>query len=504
MKINRHSIHSGLLALAISALAISSSLAQMNYQGRLTDANGNNLANGQYTIEFRLFNEAGVETWGPYTTDGTAANGKGPRVDLVDGRFNTVIGNLDTTSRKFSDGFNGEEKRYLQIKVGNNPAITPRQLLLPAPIAAYATKAKTAESAQSLSNGSGASPLNVDFTNGRVGVGTTTPSQKLDVNGNAQVSGKLMLPNTSAGGAAGLIQLGSSHIHSYGTNNLFAGNSAGNFTMTGSDNVGIGRQALINNTTANENTAIGHSAMESNSTGANNTGIGRGALLGNTIGSDNIALGRFAGSQLNTGSNNIAIANSGAAGASNTIWLGTEGTHTKTILAGNVGIGTTGSPGAKLDVNGDVIVQGTINGEFPPFRFEMGSDTGSAQSVVVESDTMEKYMGDGDGCRIRYLFRRDSNDELFVEDQVLYCEPRGIGPSLEAGLRGVTKVIEGTDRQWILDTASKFLVSYAAPAVNVRNFDFGGNEAVYRNGDKYKLKFTCTAGYSATVIIYDN
>jgi len=34
------------------------------------------LANGQYTIEFRLFTEAGVETWGPYTTDGTGANGK--------------------------------------------------------------------------------------------------------------------------------------------------------------------------------------------------------------------------------------------------------------------------------------------------------------------------------------------------------------------------------------------------------------------------------------------
>ncbi len=187
MKAKRTPALLGLLSLAISILATSSSLAQMNYQGRLTDSTGENLTNGQYTIAFSMYDEAGVLKWGPYTTDGPANQGSGSRVEVFDGRFNTVIGNLDLTGRKLSEGFNGLEKRYLQIKVGNNPPITPRQLLLPAPIALYAPLAGHATTATSVGNGSGSSPLTVDFNSGNVGVGTSTPSKTLHVfDGNSQ------------------------------------------------------------------------------------------------------------------------------------------------------------------------------------------------------------------------------------------------------------------------------------------------------------------------------
>ncbi len=178
MKAKRTPTLLGLLSLAISLLATSSSLAQMNYQGRLTDSTGENLPNGQYTIAFSMYDEAGLLKWGPYTTDGTANQGSGPRVEVVDGRFNTVIGNLDPTGRKLSEGFDGLEKRYLQIKVGNNPAITPRQLLLPAPIALYAPLAGHALTATSVGNGSGSSPLTVDFNSGNVGIGTSNPTEE--------------------------------------------------------------------------------------------------------------------------------------------------------------------------------------------------------------------------------------------------------------------------------------------------------------------------------------
>ncbi len=70
------------------------------------------------------------------------------------------------------------------------------------------------------------------------------------------------------------------------------------------------------------------SALYSNTTGDENTASGDNALSGNTTGSYNIALGFFAGSNLTTGSNNIDIGNTGVAGESNTIRIGTTGAQT--------------------------------------------------------------------------------------------------------------------------------------------------------------------------------
>ena len=129
--------------LGAAALVPTAALAQMNYQGLLTDSSGNPLPDGQYTLEFRLFTLAtsGAEVWGPYTTDGNATAGKGPRVDLVAGRFNAILSAADAAGRTLANALSGT--RFLQIKVGTNPAITPRQQLLAAPKALLADRADT-------------------------------------------------------------------------------------------------------------------------------------------------------------------------------------------------------------------------------------------------------------------------------------------------------------------------------------------------------------------------
>ena len=93
--------------------------------------------------------------------------------------------------------------------------------------------------------------------------------------------------------------------------------------------------ALLSNTTGGSNTATGRGALRGNTTGDSNTATGRGALNMNTTGSSNIALGYLAGTNLTTGDNNIDIGNLGvAADESNTIRIGTQGTQTKTFIAG--------------------------------------------------------------------------------------------------------------------------------------------------------------------------
>jgi endosialidase-like protein len=168
-------------------------------------------------------------------------------------------------------------------------------------------------------------------------------------------------------------------------NNVFLGPFAGNSTMTGNSNTGVGLftlnsltsgsfntatglEALLSDNTGSYNTAFGSLALENNTggatnaavgasalagtqTGTANTGVGFQSLLGNidgnfnvaigwdalsTIasGDDNIAIGVQAAVNLTSGSDNIHIGNPGLATESNTIRIGTGGTHNLFFVAG--------------------------------------------------------------------------------------------------------------------------------------------------------------------------
>ena len=69
-------------------------------------------------------------------------------------------------------------------------------------------------------------------------------------------------------------------------------------------------------------------------TGSRNTAVGQAALSLNTTGNSNIAVGFSAGSKISSGNNNIDIGNTGVAGDSTRIRIGTSGTQTTTFIAG--------------------------------------------------------------------------------------------------------------------------------------------------------------------------
>ncbi len=127
---------------------------------------------------------------------------------------------------------------------------------------------------------------------GNVGIGTTDPSEKLDINGNINI------PTTSSTAGQLLIN-GNRYFHAYSPvnadTNLFLGYESGNFTMagTGADasyNVGIGRESLLSLASGSFNTAQGAFSLQSNATGSYNTAQGYAALY-NTTGSYNTAIG---------------------------------------------------------------------------------------------------------------------------------------------------------------------------------------------------------------------
>jgi microcystin-dependent protein len=108
----------------------------MNFQGQVLGATGSPLATGDYTLTFQIFDaaEGGNVIWGPQTLDGAGSVGHGPKIPVVDGYFNVILGPVDTASRPLTGAFLGAT-RFLEIKVGTNNPISPRQQILSAPYA---------------------------------------------------------------------------------------------------------------------------------------------------------------------------------------------------------------------------------------------------------------------------------------------------------------------------------------------------------------------------------
>ncbi len=104
-----------------------------------------------------------------------------------------------------------------------------------------------------------------------------------------------------------IIKGGFSFMQNFGVDNTFLGINAGNFTMTGSENVGIGRQALSSETSGADNVAVGAFALPGNTSGTNDVAVGAFALVNNTIGSENSALGSFTLASNTGGSGNVAV-----------------------------------------------------------------------------------------------------------------------------------------------------------------------------------------------------
>jgi hypothetical protein len=179
-----------LLTITIMLCVVRSGIAavpgSINYQGYLTDTGGNPVADGGYDITFTIYDSAtaGNSKW---TEDRT--------VTTSDGLFSVLLGSLT----QIPDSVFNSDERYLGIKLRGDPELVPRTRLVTASYSFHAAKADTAEYAlASAGAGSGGWTKNGNIVHltdpdDTVGIGTSTPTTKLEVAGHARITGKLAI-----------------------------------------------------------------------------------------------------------------------------------------------------------------------------------------------------------------------------------------------------------------------------------------------------------------------
>jgi hypothetical protein len=243
--------------------------------------------------------------------------------------------------------------------------------------ALYSNTTGTSNSAQ------GAYALNFNTTGsynsaqGQAALYSNTTGTQNSAQGQAALYSNTTGTQNSAQGAYAL------YSNTTGTNNSAQGQAALYSNTTGTNNSAQGQTALRFNTTGTQNSAQGVNALYANTTGSNNSAQGYAALYTNTTGSNNSAqgynAGRFiadgttanatSGTSLYLGAYTKALADGGAnetvigynaiGAGSNSVTIGNTAV-TKTILQGNVGIGTS-TPSQVLSVQGNGLFSGNIN-----------------------------------------------------------------------------------------------------------------------------------------------
>lgn len=225
-----------------------------------------------------------------------------------------------------------------------------------------------------------------DEVNNRLGLGTTTPNQQLELTKSIRIvdttasdggviykgtvaflhnfkhpTGSTAIPtgyNIFLGGA-GNFTMGSGatsvneasyntgigyqslYANTLGLHNSAIGYWAMRLNTTGQSNVAVGNYALGENSTGTHNVAIGYNALKLNTTGRFNFGLGTNALATQTTATDNTAIGYFA-MGISTGSNCIAIGREALKNttASYNFAIGTEALKANTSGTDNMAIGT--------------------------------------------------------------------------------------------------------------------------------------------------------------------
>ena len=291
-----------------------------------------------------------------------------------------------------------------------------------------------------------------------VGIGTTTPEEKLHVDGGYILADNFQTKedqdNTFVGIDSG------KNISSSGTENVFIGHSAGREATTGKYNLAIGNSAMLSNTKTSYNIAIGKGSLSSFNPDATNT--------------HNTAIGVWALSNLPAGTHNVAIGN-GAMESPRDI------SHNLVSVTSNVAVGTSAlnsNPGSNSVAIGTAALSGAESTGYTPtggFNVAVGSQSGA--SSAGEKNV---YLGYGSGGHVYgskniYIgYNTGSNNSS--GDNNIY-----IGPELHGSVGGESNKLRVANNLIVGDISGKKVgINTSSPQAT---FDVNGGVKVANDSD---------------------
>ena len=234
------------------------------------------------------------------------------------------------------------------------------------------------------------------YNTGNVGIGTSSPAKKLDVNGDASISGltvgkggSSVSTNTALGVSALASVPSSSYIY-----NTAIGYQALTALNGGSENTAVGYQAMVATTSGGANASFGDLSLKSNTTGGNNAALGSEALTANTTGSNCVAVGQKAGQSNTTGNGGIFIGQGAGTTRATTgdfnILIGATAQNSATGGSYEIVIGTNnptgkGSSTGYINAGGGGVYQGNNSA-----TWSITSDQRLKKNIVDNTEGLEK------------------------------------------------------------------------------------------------------------------
>jgi Chaperone of endosialidase len=359
---------------------------KMSYQAVIRDNANQLIANTAIGMQVSILEGSSSGTPVYVETHNPSTNQNG-LVSVELGSGTQVSGDFTTIDWSLGDYF---VKIETDPAGGNTYSITGTSQLLSVPYALYAESTnETDPEVASVTtnripkwNGTALADGSVTDNGTNVGVGTSAPADKLHVVGNTRVDGgRIDFRNTGnsirIGENAGL------NDNLNDNSNVFIGTDAGQATISGSGNIGIG-QGSLESTLSSGNVAIGYGAFNNNINGFNNVGLGTEAgylnnsdnntFLGshagyNNVGTANIFIGAYAG-YYETASDKLYIHNSDV---TDPLIYGDFVTRDLTFN-GSVGIDAAPDAANKL----------TVNGNTATTNFQMTA--GATENYILQSD----------------------------------------------------------------------------------------------------------------------
>ena len=165
-----------LIIFCLAGAIVTAEVPQLiNYQGRLTNPDGSAVADNDYQIAFRIYNQA---------IGGTLLWSCPPQaVSVENGLFMYQLGSVSSLPDSL---FESDTLRWLEIEIGGEQ-ITPRTKLTSVAYAYHSLRADTAAYALSGSGGwvDNGTVVALATPSDSVGIGTLNPQGRLDVTGDA-------------------------------------------------------------------------------------------------------------------------------------------------------------------------------------------------------------------------------------------------------------------------------------------------------------------------------